>query len=122
KLFSSKSTLNVDDQSSTNESSAEDDVSVDDYSSSGEETRGSTRGDYDDKSVSSQQSSSSEDNASTSSDDEEIVTNTSIDSTLLSIRSLIKRVREFVGLVNKSGPLSEYIRQQAKEKKLPGEV
>ncbi|CAF4196105.1 unnamed protein product [Rotaria sp. Silwood2] len=126
KPFSSKSTLNVDDQLSTNESSAEDDVSVDDYLSSGEGTRGSSRGDYDDKSFSSQQSSSNEDNASTSSDDEEIVTNTStntsIDPTLLSIRSLIKRVRELVGLVNKSGSLSEYIRQQAKEKKLSGEI
>ncbi|CAF3001235.1 unnamed protein product, partial [Rotaria sp. Silwood2] len=125
KPFSSKSTLNVDDQLSTNESSAEDDVSVDDYLSSGEGTRGSSRGDYDDKSFSSQQSSSNEDNASTLSDDEEIVTNTStntsIDPTLLSIRSLIKRVRELVGLVNKSGSLSEYIRQQAKEKKLSGE-
>ncbi|CAF1378626.1 unnamed protein product [Rotaria sordida] len=126
KSSSSKSTLNFDDQSSINESSAEDDASVDDYSSSDEETHSSNHRGYEDTSFINQESSVSEDDASTSSDDEELISNisttTSIDPTLLSIRSLIKRVRELVGLVNKSGPLSEYIRQQAKEKKLPGEV
>ena len=70
--------------------------------------------------------SSSGDYTSSSSDDEGPVDNnaTSVfnDPTLMRIRSLIKRVRELIGVVHQSGPLSEYIRTQANEKKLHGEV
>ncbi|CAF3065425.1 unnamed protein product [Rotaria socialis] len=121
-----KSTTYVDDETETDEPSMEDDASVDDYSSSDEATTSGTSDERRDRSISSQQSSNSEDNTSTSSDDEEIIdsnlTNNLTDPVLLRIRSLIKRVRGLVRLVNRSGPLSEYIRVQAKERKLPGEV
>ncbi len=70
--------------------------------------------------------SSSDDDISTSSEDEELINNIPpnifTEPTLLRVRSLIKQVRELVGIVHRSGPLSEYIQQQITEKKLLGEV
>lgn len=44
------------------------------------------------------------------------------DPTLTKIRSLIKQVRELVGLVHRSSHLSDYVRQKKKQMNLPGDV
>ncbi len=112
----------VDDHSNADESLTEDNVSTSDYSTSDEETSNEDKHD----STNNTTSSSSEDDVSTSSEDEASInstsTNASNDRILLFISSLIIRVRKIIGLVHKSAPLGEYIGQQAKEKKLPGEV
>lgn len=114
------------DDNNVDESWSDDNVSIDDYSTSDEETDGSSLKQQDDESINSQETLTSDDDCSTSSEDEDIISSgsidTSTDSTILRIRSLIKRVRDLVTLVHQSGTLSEYFRDQAKAKKLPGEV
>jgi len=122
---SSSSKVTTNDQPSANESSTDDDdVTIDDYPTSDEEVHDDSASEEQDRV--SKQSSSSEDDISISSEEEQffddIPTNVSTDPTLVHIRSLIKRVRELVGVVRQSSSLSEYIRKQAKEKKLPGQV
>lgn len=114
------------DNTNINESWSDDSASVDDYSTSDEETTASSPTQQDDESTNNEESSTSGDDSETSSEEEDNIdgssTDISNDPALVCIRSLIKRVRELVTVVHQSGPLSEYVREQAKAKKLPGEV
>ena len=94
--------------------------------SSSEEEHGDVLNESQQKSYVNLPHSSSDDDISTSSEDEELIdeipSNIYNDPTLLHVRLLIKQVRELVGAVHQSGPLSEYVQQQITEKHLCGEV
>ncbi|CAF3392273.1 unnamed protein product, partial [Rotaria sp. Silwood2] len=113
-------------ESSTDEDTDNDD----DYSTSEEQDQGSTsfeenNADGDENATSNIQISTDEDETSLSSEDEQNYEIPSIDAqtdpTLQKIRLLIKQVRRLVNLVRKSSNLHEYVQQQKKEKKLPGD-
>ncbi len=109
------------------ESSADDDTDVSDYSTSEEEEEDSTSREEDNEDeTSNNKSSPDEDESASSSEDEEIYkimpTNVETDPTLVKIRLLIKRAHELVVAVRESSHLYEYVRQEKKEKKLPGDV
>jgi hypothetical protein len=108
------------------ESSISEDFSVDDYSTSqGTTDEDDDQGDGDD--TSSHVQYSSEDEASSiSSGDESSSTGTQseplVNPMLTRIHDLLKRVRNFVGLVAKSSRVHDYMRRMCKDNKLPGQV
>ncbi|CAM4837376.1 unnamed protein product [Rotaria magnacalcarata] len=78
-----------------------------------------------DETSDSQLSNDESDSITSSEDDDNLnftKTNVLIEPTLQLIRSLIKQVRELVGLVRKSSNLNDYVRHQSRAKKLPGDV
>ena len=121
-----RATTSADADDDIEESSMSEDFSVDDYSNSqGTTDEGDDEGDGD--GTSSHVQYSSEDEASSiSSEDESIPTNTQseplVNPMLTRIHDLLKRVRDFVGLVAQSSPVHEYMRRMCKDNKLPGQV
>jgi hypothetical protein len=119
------------DRDPQSELSTEDYTDDDEYSTFEEEedqlSTGLDQEDNDENETSNDQYSTDEDENSSSSEDDEyndpvIPVNVLTDPALIRIRLLIKQVRELVGLVRQSSNLHEYIRQQKKEKQLPGDV
>ena len=135
-MFHRSSSSNTSEQIATSdrdpqsELSTEDYIDDDEYSTSEEEedqlSAGLEQEDNDEDETSNDQSSTDEYGNSSSSEDEYddpiIPVNVLTDPALIQIRLLIKRVRELVDLVRQSSNLHEYIRQQKKEKQLPGDV
>lgn len=101
------------------------DFLVDDYSSSQDTTDEDDESDGDGTSSHAQNSSEHE-TSSTSSEDESSSTRTQseplINPMLTRIHDLLKRVRSFVGLVAKSSRVHDFIRRKRKENKLLGQV
>ena len=112
------------------ELTTDDDTDIDEYSTSEEEEQQqlntSLEEENDENDTSTDQPSTDEDEYSSSSEDEQNDQLTSLnvvtDSTLIQVRLLITRVRELISVVHKSSNLHEHIRQQKREKELPGEV
>ena len=121
-----RATTSADADDDIEESSMSEDFSVDDYSiSQGITDEDDDEGDGD--GTSSHVQYSSEDEASSiSSEDESSPTDTQseplVNPMLTRIHDLLKRVRDFVGLVAQSGPVHEYMRRMCKDNKLPGQV
>ena len=113
-------------------STTDEDTDADDYSTSeGDEDERNTsleedNGDNAEDENTNNGTPTDEDQNSLSSDDEEVYEITPVnvqnDPTLTKIRSLIKQVRELVGLVRRSSNLTDYVREKKKQMKLSGDV
>ncbi|CAF1472314.1 unnamed protein product [Adineta ricciae] len=126
KSHTSAPTSTAEQQSNDDDHSAEDIESSNDCTISEEESSDNDADQENDSSTNSSEDSSTEDDYSSSdsgeSDNESTSANVSVHKTVLRIRSLIKQVRSVVGLVHRSAPLNEYVKEQAKMKNLPGQV